>query len=135
MLGDATEITTAHTFTSPDGFFSWDAKQHSVSIKGTTTGDDGAHEIEWAGEFTIIGDSASTQEQLTNTLNDDVIALFKEADCLTTDGYVQLGDECISPSFKVEFDSKTTAGGKKEYKVTVTCKRKFFYTGAITMAS
>jgi hypothetical protein len=83
----------------------------------------------------VLGDKSSTQEQLQRILNDDVICLLKEADCLVTDSYVQLGDECVSPTFKVEFDGKTTKDGKKEYKVTVTCKKKFFYLAAVTMAS
>jgi hypothetical protein len=135
VIGDTLDISTAHTFTSPKGFFSWDSKIHSVTLKGTTVGDDGAQEIEWSGEFVVLGDKSSTQEQLQRILNDDVICLLKEADCLVTDSYVQLGDECVSPTFKVEFDGKTTKDGKKEYKVTVTCKKKFFYLAAVTMAS
>jgi len=135
VLGDAVAIDTSHTFTTPDGFISWDAKQASVTIKGTTTGEDGAAQLEWSGEIIVLGDSASTQEQMRNILNDDVICLVKESACLITDAYIQLGDECVSPVFKVEFDGKTTKEGMKEYKVTITCKKKFFYTGVVTMAA
>jgi hypothetical protein len=135
VIGDTLEITTAHTFTSPKGFHSWDCKTHSVTLKGSSVGDDGAKELEFSAEFIVLGDSASTQEQLSRTLNDDIIALIKEADCLSTDDYVQLGDECISPTFTVEFDGKTTKEGKKEYKVTVVTKAKFFYSATVTMAS
>jgi hypothetical protein len=135
LLGDALIITGAHTFTDPAGFKSWDCKTHSVTIKGTTVGDDGAQELEWAGEFVVLGDSASTQEQMQRILNDDMICLVKEAQCLEDDSYVQLGDECKSPVFKVEFDGKTTKEGKKEYKVTVTTKAKYFYPHTVTMST
>lgn len=135
VIGDTLTIATSHTFGAQLGFHTWAAKLNSITLKGATTGDDGASEIEWTGEFVLLGDSAATQEQLSRILNDDTIALIKEADCLNLDHYVQLGDECVAPVYKVEFDGKTTKEGKKEYKVTVTCKRKFFYTGVVTMAS
>jgi hypothetical protein len=132
--GDTLKITSAHTFGAGDGFTEYACKTHSVTLKGTTTGDDGAQEMEWTGEYVILGDSASTQEQLQRLLNDDVICLLKEAAC--ADGtYVQLGNDCVSPTFKVEFDGKTTKEGKKEYKVTVTCKKKYFYSANVTKAA
>lgn len=134
-LGDSLSIATAHTFTSPKGFYSWDAKQHSVTLKSSSVGDDGAREQEWSGEFIILGDNASTDEQLRRTLNDDIILLLKEASCIGTDSYIQLGDECVAPTFSVEFDGKTTKEGKKEYKVTVTSKKKYFYAATVTMAT
>ena len=90
--------------------------------------------MEWSGSFVVLGDSASTDEQLRRLLNDDVVCLIKEADCINNDSYIQLGDECVSPSFTVAFDGKTTKEGKKEYAVTVVCKKKFFYTGVVTFA-
>lgn len=134
LLGDSLIITDAHTFTDPAGFRSWDCKTHSVTIKGASVGEDGAKEIEFTAEFIVLGDSATTQEQMTRVLNDDIIGLFKEAACLENDSYVQLGDECNSPIFNVEFDGKTTKEGKKEYKVTVASKAKYFYSGAVTMS-
>lgn len=133
-LGDSLKISTAHTFAATKGFFSWGCKQHSVTVKGTAVGEDGAREMEWSSEFTLLGDNASTQEQVERTLNDDVILLLKEASCLGTDAYVQLGDECVSPTFTADFDGKTTKEGKKEYKITVTCKKKYFYTAAVVDA-
>jgi hypothetical protein len=134
-IGDTLTITGAHTFTDPKGFFSWDSKTNSVTLKGATVGEDGAQEIEWTGEFNILGDSASTQEQVQRMLNDDIICLLKEAACLEDDSYVQLGDECVSPVFTVEFDGKTTKEGKKEYKLTVKCKAKYFYAHAVTYST
>ena len=135
LLGDGVTITGAHTFTDPKGFRSWDCKTHSVTLKGTTIGDPGAQEMEWAGEFIVLGDKNTTQEQMQRLVNDDIIMLLKEASCLDDDSYVQLGDECLNPEVKVEFDGKTTKEGKKEYKVTVTSKAKYFYTGAVTMST
>lgn len=132
-LGDTLAIDSAHTFTAPAGFNAWACKTHSVTGKGATVGDPGASEIEWTYDFVVIGDGASTQEQLQRTLNDDIICLLKDTDC-TGDSYVQLGDDCVLPTFAVAFDAKTTKDGKKEYTVTVTCKRKYFYNAAVTLA-
>jgi hypothetical protein len=129
-LGDKVSISTSHTFPATTGFFRWAGRLHSATLKGTTVGDDGAQEIEWTGSMDILGDSASTQEQLQNLLNEDGIAMLTDADCQGTDK-IQLGNECVSPSFKVEFDGKTTKDGKKIYTVNITCKKKYFYTGTV----
>lgn len=134
-IGDTVTVTGAHTFTDPKGFFSWDCKTNSVTIKSSTVGEDGSQELEHTAEFVILGDSASTQEMIERQLNDDVIALFKEAACLEDDSYVQIGDECVSPVFKAEFDGKTTKEGKKEYKVSMTCKVKYFYAHTVTLST
>ncbi len=66
-------------------------------------------------------------------LNDNYIFLLKDAECLAGAPYVQLGDECLSPTAKVSFDGKTTKEGLKEYNVELTVKdKKFFYSGAVT---
>ena len=135
LLGDGVTITGAHTFTDPDGFVSWDCKTHTVTGKPATTGDEGAQEIEYTYEFTVIGDSASTQEQMQRILNDDIIWLLKGANCLADDSYIQLGNECISPINKVDGDFKTTKEGLKEWKVTIVTKARYFYTGLITMST
>jgi hypothetical protein len=131
--GDTLKITTAHTFGTTEGFISWLCQKASVTIKGKSEGEAGAKSMVWTAEFTLLGDSASTQEQLENLLNDDVIALFKDGNCLAATDYVQIGDECNNPEFDVEFDGKTTAEGLKIYKVTMKCKKaKYFYSGAVT---
>jgi hypothetical protein len=131
-LGDALTISAAHTFTSPAGFYQHACRTHSVTLKAETVGDDGAKELQWTATFGILGDSASTQEQLQNQLNDDVICLLKDAEC-GINQYVQLGNDCVSPEFSVSFDGKTTKEGKKEYTVTVVCKKKYFYSYAVTL--
>jgi hypothetical protein len=133
-LGDQVTIDTAHTFTSPKGFISHATKTHTVTGKAGTVGEDGASELEWTYVFVILGDNASTQEQMQNQLNDELIYLFKDADCLENQ-YVQLGNDCVSPTVSVEFDGKTTKEGKKEYTVTVKCKKRYFYTATVTEAT
>jgi len=134
-LGDENKITTAHTFTDPKGFITWDCKVHSVTGKATTVGEEGSQEIEYSYPFVIIGDSASTQEQMQRLLNDNILWLLKEANCLVDDSYVQLGDECLPASAKVEADFKTTKEGKKEWTVTVTSKARYFYTATVTLST
>lgn len=134
VIGDDVTIAAVHTFTAPKGFISYACKTHSVTLKGDTVGDDGAKEIQWTATFGLLGDAASTQEQLQRQLNDDIICLLKDADC-AADQYVQLGNDCVSPEFSVAFDGKTTKDGKKEYTVTVVCKKKYFYNYAVTEAA
>lgn len=131
-LGDKFAITTAHTFPVDEGFISWLCKLHSVTVTGDTVGDDGATQMEWKSTFILLGDGASTQEEVTEQLNADNIFLLKDSDCLAGGPYVQLGDECVSPAVKVTFDGKTTKEGLKEYTIELTCKKKFFYSGAVT---
>ncbi len=132
-LGDKVKITTSHTFPTDEGFISLLSKKHSVTSKGTSTGDDGAQSMEWTFETVILGDSAIHQEQLEAQLNNDNIWLLKDQDCINATEYVQFGDACVCPTIKLEFDGKTTKEGLKEYKLTGTVKnKKFWYSGTVT---
>lgn len=131
--GASLQITDDHTFSTGNGFISWACKQHSVTLTSESAGDPGAKSLVWTATFSLLGDSASSQEQLEDMLNDDVVMLLKDANCLAATDYVQLGDECNSPEVDVKFDGKTTAEGRKEYIVTVKVKRaKYFYSGTVT---
>jgi len=132
-LGGKYTITTSHTFPANKGFINWACKKHSVTTKAASVGEDGSKSLQWTAEFILLGDSASTVEQMTDMLNDDLIFLVKDQDCLNTTDYVQIGDECLTPDCTVEFDGKTTKDGLKEYKVTASVKaKKFFYQGTVT---
>lgn len=136
VLGDLLEITTAHTFTSPKGFISWACKKASVTITSETQGDPGAQQLRHSCVFTVLGDSSTHQEQIEKMLNDDIIVLVKEANCLVADSYVQLGDECVTPDISVAFDAANSREGVKAYTITVAVTgKKFFYTAAVTEAS
>lgn len=131
-VGDKRKITTDHTFTAPAGFYSWRLKQQPNTIAGESTGDPGTKKIVWTGTIYLLGDSASTQEQIENILNDDIICLFKDADCSSNE-YIQLGDECVSPAVTVTFTGNTVADGSKEYKVDFAVPvKKYFYSGTVT---
>jgi len=133
VSGDTKKITTAHTFPADEGFISWHCKKHSVTTTMETTGDEGAQSLVHKAKFVLLGDDASTLEQLENMLNDDCIFLLKDQDCANTTDYIQFGDECLAPTAKISFDGKTTAEGLKEYTVELTVKaKKFFYSAAIT---
>lgn len=130
-LGDKVTVPTDHTFAVGDGFWKWALRLHSATVTGATVGDDGAKEMEWTAVGDILGDSASTQEQMQNLLNEDGIFLLRDADC-SANQHIQLGDECVSPAVSVEFTGNTTKEGKKVYKVTIVCKVKYFYEGVVT---
>ncbi|NNV57382.1 hypothetical protein [Limnovirga soli] len=133
-LGDTKKISTAHTFGVDDGFIDLLCKQHSVTAKSTTIGDDGASSLQHTFEGEIIGDGAVLMEELEKQLNDQCMYLVKDADCINATDYVQFGDDCVQPTIKLEFDGKTTKDGlKKVYKITGTIiGHKYFYSGAVT---
>ncbi len=132
LHGDRVTITGDHTFTDPKGFFSWDSKTDSVTGTVASTGDKGTKLPQYTYKFVIVGDSASTQESMENALNDHMIWLFKDANCLVDDAYVQLGDDCDVPEVTIEGDFKTTKDGLKEWTVTVVSTARYFYTGTVT---
>lgn len=133
-LGDTVKITTAHTFNTDEGWISLLSKLHSVTGTAETTGDEGAQSIIWKYKFTILGDNAINLETLKTMLNDNCIFLLKDSDCLAGTAYVQIGDECLSPTLKISFDGKTTKEGLKEYTVEMEVKdKKFFYSSTVTM--
>jgi hypothetical protein len=132
-IGKAKEIIVAHTFPADEGFISMLAKLHSVTTKSETVGDEGAQSLQHTFEGIILGDSSSHLEQMEGMLNDGIIWLVKDQDCLNTTDYVQFGDECVQPNIKIEFTGNTTKEGLKEYKITGTVKnKKFFYKAAVT---
>lgn len=131
--GDTKKITTAHVFAALAGAIVFDAKMHSVTHKSTPVGDEGAQDLEHSLEVKVLGDDAGLFEQVDRLQNDQVVVWAKDADCLNNDSYVQIGDDCMPVICKVEFDGKTTKDGKKEYTLTFTSKKKFFYLAALTI--
>ena len=134
-LGDKVKITTAHTFGAGKSAFSWEAKIGSVQHNIETQGDVGARELVYVARVEVLGDNAATLEQMVNALNDNKVIWLKDADCLTTDSYTQLGDDCNPVSALVTFDSKTNnpeaSSGQKSYIVEFRTKKKFFYTAVL----
>lgn len=131
-IGDSKLISADHTFDVSDGFISWLCKKNSVTTTSETQGEDGANYLVHKAKFVLLGDGASTLEQVENLLNDENIFLMRDQECKSSE-YVQFGDDCVTPSAQVTFDGKTTADGLKEYTVELTVKqKKYFYTGAVT---
>jgi hypothetical protein len=134
-IGDLYTIATAHTFPVNKGYFSWALKLKSATVKGATVGEDGAKQVQYTAEGMILGDSASTQEQMHRALNSDLVFFLKDSNCLVNDSYLQFGDECDSPVVDVEFDSQNS-DGTKNWKITlkITSKR-FFYNATLVKAA
>jgi len=131
--GDKFKIATAHTFTAPAGFISFATKKHAVTSSAETTGEDGSKSLTYKFNFILLGDDAVTQEYLETLLNDDVITLIKDQDCINTTDHIQFGDECLTPDFSVTFTGNTTKEGLKEWAVEGTVKAKrFWYSAAVT---
>lgn len=134
--GDKVTITGDHVFADPvtDGWIELLCKKHSVTTTSESTGDDGAKSLVHKTKFVILGDDASTLEQVRDMLNDEIVYLIKDQDCLNTTQYVQFGDDCLAPTATVTFDGKTTAEGLKEYTIELSVKdKKFFYNGDVDM--
>jgi hypothetical protein len=134
-LGDKYTIESAHTFGVGLGFYNWVCKTDSVRLTAESVGEKGARLIRYRVEFQIVTDSAATQEQMTMILNQKNIYLIKDANCLTADSYIQLGDDCKQASFTVAFD-----GGQEENLKTWTVtgeiiQKRFFYNAAIVEAA
>lgn len=137
LAGAELSITDDHTFAvDGDGFFQYLTKLHSVTGTTESTGDEGAQSLVHTYSFTILGDDASTLDQMRDILNDNLIWLFKDANCLAGAPLVQLGDECLQATATINFDGKTTKDGLKEYSLKLVVKdKKFFYAGTVTLAA
>lgn len=130
-LGDKVKITTAHTWGVGKAVYKWGGKIHSVKHTSAAIGDEGSQELEHSAEVIILGDNPATFEQMLNMLNDEKVAWLKDADCLTNDSYIQLGDDCVPVTVTIAFDGFTTKEGQKAYTVTLKSKKKFFYLAAL----
>lgn len=133
LLGDTKKIATAHTFSGTAGFISLMCKMHSVKSKSASIGDDGVKQLEHEFEGIITGDSAGHLEQFEKMLNDQLVVLIKDQDCVNVSELVQFGDECVQPSLTIEFDGADTSTGVKTYKVSGKIRgHKYFYGATVT---
>src|SRR5947209_7947126 len=78
VLGDIYTIAIAHAFATNKGYYEWACKTKSVVGKGAPIGDEGAQQVQYTYEAVVLGDSASTQEQMTRSLNDDLVFFVKD---------------------------------------------------------
>jgi hypothetical protein len=135
LLGDKVVIPTPHTWGVGKAVWKWELAVGSVQAKGTTQGPEGAKLMVHEFTMRVIGDSASTLEQVINMLNDHKVVWFKDADCKNANDFIQLGDDCNHVSVTADFDSKTnsteTVGGYKEYSIVIKSLSKYFYTAAL----
>ncbi|RYZ56726.1 MAG: hypothetical protein EOO14_11920 [Chitinophagaceae bacterium] len=133
VIGDKVKITTAHTWPTDKGVFEYAVKNGSLVVTSEPTGDPGARLMKHTFKFIVLGDSASTFEQLQNTLNSNLICFLKDSKCVGAE-YLQFGDTCTQPEFSVGFNSNTNLEGSKEYEVTGTItESKYYYSGALTV--
>lgn len=133
-LGDSKKIAADHTFQDGEGWVELTGKINSATSKFTTVGDPGAHVFEHTFEIEVLGNSPELYDMLEQLSNDEAAFLLKDANCLSTPNHEQYGDECLTPTIKIEFDAKTTADGTKVHKITGTIRgHKYWYSGAVTL--
>lgn len=130
--GDKKKISTAHTFVTDKGAFTLDCKTFSPVGTSETQGDPGEKIPSHTMVVEINGDNAKTLEMFEDMLNDELVIWVGDADCLTSDSFVQLGDDCKPADVSWQFNSrKANEQGKKVYTVTITSPKKFFYLAAL----
>lgn len=133
-LGDGIAIETAHTWGTGKGAYSWQTKLGSVTLTKESAGDEGAKVDIWTMTLRVLGINAATIEQMKNALNDQLVFWAKDTDCLLTDFYYQLGDECNPVTVETSFDGKdnlSSSTGQKEWVITVKSKKLYTYEAAL----
>lgn len=132
--GDKKKISTAHVFAASAGAYKIECKLYSPQGTSSTQGDPGEKTPSHQLVVEIPGDDAALLEFMEDALNEDCVAFIPDADCLTNDSFVQLGDDCKPVDIAWEFDSKkANDNGKKIYRFTVSSPKKFFYLAALTV--
>lgn len=135
VIGDSLLIPSAHTWAVGKAVNKWELAAGSVRGGNDTQGPEGSKLPVFVYTMRLSGDNAATLEQLTRSLNDQKVVWFKDANCLTANDFVQLGDDCNPAVVTFNFDSKTnsteTVEGNKEYTITITSRVKYFYQAAL----
>lgn len=134
VLGDKTNIASAHTWGTNKGAFTWEGQIGSVVLNEETQGDEGAKVPIWTARVKIAGLDAATIEQMKNALNEQLVVWLKDANCLVANNYFQLGDECNPVTVEHTHDSKTnstTSTGQKEWEVIFRSKKLYTYAAAL----
>ena len=134
VLGDSTKIATAHTWVTATGAWSWEAKLGSVLLTKETQGDEGAKVDIWTCKVKVLGLDAATIEQMKNALNDQKVIWIKDANCLVSNFFYQMGDECNPVTVNTTFDGKDnlpTSAGQKEWEITFQCQKLYTYEAAL----
>jgi hypothetical protein len=132
-IGDTVKITDAHVLADGKAVYQWDAMLYSVTVTSEAIGDAGAREFRHTATVVVKGDHAATLEQMIAMLNDNKVIWLKDADCLTNNSYIQLGDDCNPVEVSPAFDGRNNGpdGGQKRYTITITSATKYFYLAAL----
>lgn len=133
-IGDATKIATAHTWAASTGAWSWETKLGSVLVTMESQGDEGAKVMVWTCKAKVLGVSAATIEQMVSMLNDQKVIFIKDANCLVSNFYYQMGDECNPVTVEITFDGKDnlpTSTAQKEWEITFKCQAFYTYEAAL----
>lgn len=133
-LGDKISIAVAHTWATGKGAWQWATKIGSVSLTKETGGDEGTKTDTWVLTFMVLGVDAATIEQMKNLLNDQLVFWVKDANCLVSNYYYQLGDECNPVTVENTFASGTnlpTSTEVKNWTVTVRAKKLYTFEAAL----
>lgn len=131
--GDTVKITGDHTFLTGKGFVQLPVNVRKSKLSGESYGDFGSAGVKTTGEIVIPGLREDVEEMLGNAINEDLIVLFQNSDCVNPK-IKQIGCSCVGAVMTFKYDSDLLEGTKgSEYTVTLTgiCESDF-YSGVIT---
>lgn len=134
VLGDSTNIASAHTWGTNKGAYTHEAKIGSVTLTQESQGDEGARVPVWTLRYKVLGVDAATIEQMKNKLNAQLVYWVKDANCLVSNNYFQLGDECNPVTVETSFDGKdnlATSTAQKEWEIVVRCRKLYTFAAAL----
>jgi hypothetical protein len=132
-LGDEVIVKTAHTFPAGEGFIKVYCAPHSVEGNGTAVGALGAKRFKWQLKIFIPGDSPLLQATVQLLLNDDVIAISKDANC-PGGQLLQYGCSCTpgqSSAGAFQGSNSGDESGRKGYELTLDSYCRYFYNSTI----
>lgn len=132
--GDTVTIKTAHTFGVGEGFIQLYCQPDSVEANATLVGPKGAKRLKHQPKFNVQGDDPVLLEMMNALINEDLILIFKDANC-PGGQLVQYGCDCQPVNVSEgEFTSSNTGAddGQKAWVITAAASCKYFYDSTIT---
>lgn len=131
---DKNTIVTDHTFNTGFGFIECYIQPNQNTATGETKGDLGGMYMHWKASVVFPGDNAKMQALFEEIMNEDLIVLFKDADC-DTDTVYQFGCDCnpSNPSSMKQDGSKRGDAKSKNWTIDLESDCRSFYKGTITL--
>ena len=132
--GDTLKIITSHTFSEDEGFIKIYLAPETLEAPGEMVGPKGAKRLKYSIKGFIPGESPALLEQVLKLINEDLIAIGKDANC-PGGQLIQWGCDCSPVNVSAgtfAAANKASADTQKGYEVTLEAWCKYYYSGTIT---